>query len=223
MEIVFEDNHFLIINKKPGQLSQSDKTGDQSILELCKNYIKLKYSKKGNVFLGLVNRIDRPTSGLLILAKTSKCLERMNKILRNREIKKTYLAITEKHPIKKSDRLINFLKKNEKKNKSFVVNKEKKGSKESILNYKLVKELDNYNVLKIKLETGRHHQIRAQLSSIGYPIKGDLKYGAPRSNKNKSIHLHCRSIEISHPVNKKIYKWIAPTPKDALWSASPSD
>ena len=127
MEIVFEDNHFLIINKKPGQLSQSDKTGDQSILELCKNYIKLKYSKKGNVFLGLVNRIDRPTSGLLILAKTSKCLERMNKILRNREIKKTYLAITEKHPIKKSDRLINFLKKNEKKNKSFVVNKETKG------------------------------------------------------------------------------------------------
>ena len=151
MEIVFEDNHFLIVNKTPGQLSQSDKTGDQSILELCKNYIKLKYNKKGNVFLGLVNRIDRPTSGLLILAKTSKCLERMNKILKNREIKKTYVAITEKNTIKKSGRLINFLKKNEKKNKSFVVNKEIKGSKESILNYKLVKELDNYNVLKIQL------------------------------------------------------------------------
>ena len=155
MEIVFEDNHFLIINKKPGQLSQSDKTGDQSILELCKNYIKLKYSKKGNVFLGLVNRIDRPTSGLLILAKTSKCLERMNKILRNREIKKTYLAITEKHPIKKSGRLINFLKKNEKKNKSFVVNKETKGSKESILNYKLVKELDNPKEWTLQLCTQR--------------------------------------------------------------------
>ena len=154
MEIVFEDNHLLIVNKKPGQLSQSDKTGDQSILELCKNYLKLKYNKKGNVFLGLVNRIDRPTSGLLILAKTSKCLERMNKILKNREIKKTYIAITEKNTIKKSGRLINFLKKNEKKNKSFVVNKEIKGSKESILNYKLVKELDNYNVLKINLETG---------------------------------------------------------------------
>ena len=166
MEIVFEDNHLLIVNKTPGQLSQSDKTGDQSILELCKNYIKLKYNKKGNVFLGLVNRIDRPTSGLLILAKTSKCLERMNKILKNREIKKTYVAITEKNTIKKSGRLINFLKKNEKKNKSFVVNKEIKGSKESILNYKLVKELDNYNVLKINLETGRHHQIRAQLSNI---------------------------------------------------------
>ena len=128
MEIVFEDNHLLIVNKKPGQLSQSDKTGDQSILELCKNYIKLKYNKKGNVFLGLVNRIDRPTSGLLILAKTSKSLERMNKILKNREIKKTYVAITEKNTIKKSGRLINFLKKNEKKNKSFVVNKETKGS-----------------------------------------------------------------------------------------------
>ena len=161
MEIVFEDNHLLIVNKTPGQLSQSDKTGDQSILELCKNYIKLKYNKKGNVFLGLVNRIDRPTSGLLILAKTSKCLERMNKILKNREIKKTYVAITEKNTIKKSGRLINFLKKNEKKNKSFVVNKEIKGSKESILNYKLVKELDNYNVLKINLETGRHHQIQS--------------------------------------------------------------
>ena len=135
MKIVFEDNHFLIVNKRPGQLSQSDKTGDQSILELCKNYLKIKYNKKGNVFLGLANRIDRPTSGLLILTKTSKCLERMNKILSNREIKKTYVAITEKNTIKKSGRLINFLKKNEKKNKSFVVNKEIKGSKESILNY----------------------------------------------------------------------------------------
>ena len=133
MKIVFEDNHFLIVNKRPGQLSQSDKTGNQSILELCKNYLKLKYNKKGNVFLGLVNRIDRPTSGLLILAKTSKCLERMNKILKNREIKKTYVAITEKNTIKKSGRLINFLKKNEKKNKSFVVNKKIKGTKESIL------------------------------------------------------------------------------------------
>ena len=219
MEIVFEDNHLLIVNKTPGQLSQSDKTGDQSILELCKNYIKLKYNKKGNVFLGLVNRIDRPTSGLLILAKTSKCLERMNKILKNREIKKTYVAITEKNTIKKSGRLINFLKKNEKKNKSFVVNKEINGSKESILNYKLVKELDNYNVLKIHLETGRHHQIRAQLSNIESPIMGDIKYGAKRPNKDLSICLHSKSLEFIHPVTKKQLKIEAGFPDLKIWNS----
>ena len=219
MEVIFEDNHFLVINKKPGQLSQCDKTGDESVLELCKNYIKKKYNKKGNVFLGLVNRIDRPTSGLLILSKTSKCLERMNKIFRNREIKKTYFAITEKYPIKKSGRLINFLKKNEKKNKSFVVNKEIKGSKESILNYKLVKELDNYNVLEINLETGRHHQIRTQLSNINSPVKGDVKYGAKRPNKDLSICLHSYSVNFIHPVTKKQLIIKAGFPELKIWNS----
>ena len=171
------------------------------------------------MFLGLVNRIDRPTSGLLILAKTSKCLQRMNKILKNREIKKTYVAITEKNTIKKSGRLINFLKKNEKKNKSFVVNKEIKGSKESILNYKLVKELDNYNVLKINLETGRHHQIRAQLSNINCPIMGDIKYGAKRPNKDLSICLHSKSLEFTHPVTKKQLKIEAGFPDLKIWNS----
>lgn len=219
MEVIFEDNHLLVINKKPGQLSQCDKTGNESVLELCKNYIKKKYNKKGNVFLGLVNRIDRPTSGLLILSKTSKCLERMNKIFRNREIKKTYLAITEKHPIKKSGRLINFLKKNEKKNKSFVVNKKIKGSKESILNYKLVKELNNYNVLEINLETGRHHQIRTQLSNINSPVKGDVKYGAKRPNKDLSICLHSYSVNFIHPVTKKQLIIKAGFPELKIWNS----
>ena len=218
MEIVFEDNHLLIVNKKPGQLSQSDKTGDQSILELCKNYIKLKYNKKGNVFLGLVNRIDRPTSGLLIFSKTSKSLARMNDLQKNRKIKKTYYAITEKQPNKASDKLTNFLKKNQTKNKSFVVDESDLKSKRAVLNYKMIKKLENYFLLEIILETGRHHQIRCQLSHIGCPIKGDVKYGAKRPNKDRSICLHSNKIEFIHPVTKKELTITAQPPNSNIWS-----
>ena len=219
MDIVFEDNHILIINKKAGQLSQSDKTGDISILDLCKSYIKKKYNKNGNVFLGLVNRIDRPTSGLLILAKTSKCLERMNKILRLREIKKTYFAIIEKGSIDNSGKLVDYLKKNEKKNKSFIVNKKIKGSKKSILTYELIRKLNNYYVIKINIETGRHHQIRAQLSNINCSIKGDVKYGAKRANNDFSICLHSSILEFTHPTTKKELKIEAKFPDSKIWNS----
>ena len=223
LNILFEDNHLLVVNKNPGILVQNDKTGDISLLDLCKQYIKKKYSKKSNVFLGLVHRIDRPVSGTIIFAKSSKSLSRLNNQFKLRDVKKTYWAIVNGVVYEEEKKLIHWLLKKSSQNKSFTYNKEIPRSKKSILQFKKIHTFKNYTLLRINLETGRHHQIRAQLSSIGYPIKGDLKYGAPRSNKNKSIHLHCRSIEISHPVNKKIYKWIAPTPKDALWSASPSD
>ncbi len=219
MDIIYEDNHFLIINKRPGQLSQSDRTGDKSVLDLSKLYIKKKYKKNGNVFLGLVNRIDRPTSGLLILAKTSKCLERMNKVLRLREIKKIYFAITEKGPINNTGKLVNYLKKNEKKNKSFIVSKGTKGAKKSILTYHLIKKLNNYHVLKINIETGRHHQIRAQLSNINCPIKGDIKYGAKRTNIDKSICLHSTSLEFIHPTTSEILKIEAKFPDSKIWNS----
>ena len=223
LNILFEDNHLLVVNKNPGILVQNDKTGDISLLDLCKQYIKKKYSKKSNVFLGLVHRIDRPVSGTIIFAKSSKSLSRLNKQFKLRDVKKTYWAIVNGIVHEQEKKLIHWLLKKSSQNKSFAYNKEIHRSKKSILQFEKIHTFKNYTLLRINLETGRHHQIRAQLSSIGYPIKGDLKYGAPRSNKNKSIHLHCRSIEISHPVNKKIYKWIAPTPKDALWNASPYD
>ena len=219
MDIVFEDNHILIINKKAGQLSQSDKTGDISVLDLCKSYIKKKYNKNGNVFLGLVNRIDRPTSGLLILAKTSKCLERMNEILRLREIKKTYIAIIEKGFINNSGKLVDYLKKNKKKNKSYVVNNKIKGSKKSILTYHQIKKLNNYYVIKVNIKTGRHHQIRAQLSNINCPIKGDVKYGAKRANNDYSICLHSHNLEFIHPITKKELKIEAKLPDSKIWNS----
>ena len=175
MDILFEDNHLLIINKRPGELSQLDKTGDNSVLEKYKLYLKNKHNKKGNVFLGLVNRLDRPTSGALILAKTSKALSRMNKMLVERKILKKYLAVVEKKPTKKKNTLINFLKKNQKQNKSYIVDQTTKDSKKAILHYTTLKELDNYSLIEIRLETGRHHQIRVQLSNIGCFIKGGLR------------------------------------------------
>lgn len=217
MDILFEDNHLLIINKRPGELSQLDKTGDNSILEKYKLYLKKKHNKKGNVFLGLVNRLDRPTSGILILAKTSKALSRMNKMLVERKILKKYLAIVEKKPIRKKNTLINFLKKNQKQNKSYIVDQTNKDSKKAILHYTTLKELDNYSLLEIRLETGRHHQIRVQLSNIGCFIKGDLKYGSKRSNSDKSICLHANEISFIHPVSKNEIKIKANTPQNNIW------
>ncbi|MCD9853959.1 RNA pseudouridine synthase [Epilithonimonas sp. JDS] len=219
-QIIFEDNHMMVINKKAGQLVQGDKTGDLSLLELIKDFIKNRDDKPGNVFLGLVHRIDRPTSGLVIYAKTSKALTRLTVMVKNREIKKTYWALTAKDMIPKSQRLVHYLQKNEKTNKATVFVKPTDGAKESILTYTIIKTLDNYQLLEIDLETGRHHQIRAQLSKIGVPIKGDLKYGAPRSNPDGGISLHARKLQFIHPVTKEKIEIIAPVPQnDAVWKA----
>ncbi|SFI85615.1 ribosomal large subunit pseudouridine synthase D [Kaistella treverensis] len=220
-QIVFEDNHLLVINKKTGQLVQGDKTGDLSLLDLLKNFLKKRDQKPGNVFLGLVHRIDRPTSGLVIYAKTSKALSRLTQMVKNREIKKTYWAVVPKVEIPKAQRLVHYLQKNEKNNKATVFPKVTQGAKEAILNYEIIKVLDNFQLLEIDLETGRHHQIRAQLAKIGAPIKGDLKYGSPRSNPDGGIHLHARKLEFHHPVTKENITITAPVPdNDAVWKAS---
>lgn len=219
-QILYEDNHLLVINKKAGQLVQGDKTGDESLLEAIKNFIKIRDNKPGNVFLGLVHRIDRPTSGLVIYAKTSKALSRLTQMVKNREIKKTYWAVVTKEMIPQSQRLVHYLKKNEKNNKAIIFTKPTEGAKESILTYQIIKTLDNYHLLEIDLETGRHHQIRAQLSKIGASIKGDLKYGSARSNPDGGIHLHARKLEFIHPVTKENVEIIAPVPQnDAVWKA----
>jgi len=217
MKVIYEDNHLIIINKNPGELSQSDKTRDLSLVDKTKEYLKAKYQKKGNVYLGLVNRLDRPTSGLIIFSKTSKCLARMNKLQKLRKIKKTYLVITENPPHDKSGQLTNYLKKNQTKNKSFVTNRNDPKSKKAVLYYKLLKTLKNYFLLEVQLETGRHHQIRCQLSHIKCFIKGDLKYGAKRSNRDKSICLHSYKIEFKHPVSNKELSIIAEPPKNNIW------
>lgn len=219
-QIVFEDNHLLIINKKAGQLVQGDKTGDASLLDLIKDFIKKRDQKPGNVFLGLVHRIDRPTSGLVIYAKTSKALTRLTQMVKNREIKKTYWAVVAKEMIPQSQRLVHYLYKNEKTNKSTVFIKPTENAKESILNYQIIKTLDNFRLLEVDLETGRHHQIRAQLSKIGVAIKGDLKYGSSRSNPDGGIHLHARRLEFIHPVTKENLVVVAPVPQnDSVWAA----
>lgn len=219
LEVLFEDNHIIIVNKKAGDITQGDKTGDKPLSDVVKEYVKEKYNKPGNVFIGTVHRLDRPTSGIVIFARTSKALERLNKMLRDKTINKTYWAIVKNAPKKENDTLINFLKKDTKKNKSFVYKKEISGSKEATLHYKTIKKLDNYFLLEINLETGRHHQIRTQLSFIGSPIKGDLKYGFNRSNKDGSISLHARKIEFVHPVSKENISILAPTPTDLIWNA----
>jgi 23S rRNA pseudouridine1911/1915/1917 synthase len=219
LQILFEDNHIIIVNKRSGDITQGDKTGDKPLSDVVKEYIKEKYNKAGNVFLGVVHRLDRPTSGVIIFARTSKSLERLNKMLRDKDISKTYWAIVKEHPKKEKDTLINYLKKNPKNNKSSVYPKEITDSKKAILHYQLIKKLDNYALLEIDLETGRHHQIRAQLASIGFPIKGDLKYGFNRSNKDGSIHLHARKIVFIHPVTKEEVSITAPTPDEVIWNA----
>ncbi|WP_370408055.1 RluA family pseudouridine synthase [Tenacibaculum dicentrarchi] len=219
LQVLHEDNHLMIINKRAGDIVQGDKTGDKPLSDVVKEYIKEKYNKPGAVYLGTVHRLDRPTSGVVIYARTSKALERLNKMLRDKTIQKTYWAVVKEQPEKTADTLIGFLKKNSKNNKSTAYKKEVDGSKKAILHYKTLKNLDNYSLLEIDLETGRHHQIRVQLSNIGCIIKGDLKYGAKRSNKDGGIHLHARKIEFIHPVSKELIKVIAPTPKDPIWGA----
>jgi 23S rRNA pseudouridine1911/1915/1917 synthase len=219
LQILFEDNHIIIVNKRAGDITQGDKTGDKPLSDVVKEYIKDKYNKPGNVFLGVVHRLDRPTSGIIIFAKTSKSLERLNKMLRDKTINKTYWAVVKNHPKKEKDTLINFLRKNPKNNKSTAYPKEIEGSKKAILHYTVIKKLDNYSLIEVDLETGRHHQIRSQLSNIGSPIKGDLKYGFDRSNKDGSIHLHARRIQFIHPVTKEEVNITAPTPKEVIWNA----
>lgn len=216
-QIVYEDNHIMIVNKKVGQLVQGDKTGDASLINLIKNFIKIRDHKPGNVYLGLVHRIDRPTSGLVIFAKTSKALSRLTQMVKDRKIKKIYWAVVQKGLIPKSQELIHYLKKNQKNNKAIVFPRETEGAKKAILSYNIIKTLDNYQLLEVNLQTGRHHQIRAQLSKIGVNIKGDLKYGATRSNKNGGIHLHARKLQFIHPVSKENISVIAPVPKDNIW------
>ncbi|HAT3994159.1 TPA: RNA pseudouridine synthase [Elizabethkingia anophelis] len=219
-QIVYEDNHLLVINKQVGQLVQGDKTGDKSLLDEIKDFIKIRDHKPGNVFLGLVHRIDRPTSGLVIYAKTSKALSRLTQMVKNREIEKTYWAIVPKEMIPLEQKLVHYLRKNEKNNKATVFEKVTEGAKEARLHYKVIRTLDNYYLLEIDLETGRHHQIRAQLAKIGIPIKGDLKYGASRSNPDGGIHLHARKLSFIHPVTKEAIEIIAPTnPQDKIWQA----
>ena len=219
LQVLFEDNHIVIVNKRAGDITQGDKTGDKPLSDVVKEYIKEKYNKPGEVFLGVVHRLDRPTSGVIIFARTSKALERLNKMLRERTISKTYWAVVKNTPLKEKDSLIHFLKKNPKNNKSTVFTKETDASKKAILHYSVIKKLDNYSLLEIDLETGRHHQIRAQLAYIGSPIKGDLKYGASRSNKDGSIHLHARKISFTHPVSKENILFLAPIPNETIWNA----
>ncbi len=219
LQVLFEDNHLIIINKQTGDIVQGDKTGDTPLSDIVKAYIKIKYNKPGNVFLGVVHRLDRPTSGIVVFAKTSKALERFNKMLREKKVTKTYWAVVKKKPPKDTDTLVNYLKKNPKNNKSTVFKTEAEGSKKAVLHYKLIKSLDNYHLLEVNLETGRHHQIRAQLAAIGCPIKGDLKYGFDRSNKDGGIHLHARKIAYIHPVSKENISITAPTPNEVIWKA----
>lgn len=217
--ILYEDNHLLVVNKAPGQLVQGDKTGDVPLVDLAKAYIKTKYNKPGEVFLGVVHRLDRPTSGVLVFARTSKALTRLNEQFKSREAKKEYWAIVEGTKVPKEKILNHWLIRNPKQNKSYAYLKEVPNSKAAKLSFRLHHSLDRYSCLRIQLHTGRHHQIRAQLSFSGLIIKGDLKYGASRSNKDGSICLHARSLEIIHPVKKEPIKWTAAPPKDVLWSA----
>lgn len=217
LKVLFEDNHLIIVNKKVGDIVQGDKTGDQPLSEVVKDYIKEKYSKPGRVFLGVIHRLDRPTSGIVVFAKTSKALERMNKMLREHQVTKTYWAIVEGSPEPQKARLEHFLRKNPKNNKSTAFSKNNTDAKKAILHYKTLLTLDRYSLLEINLETGRHHQIRCQLSVTGHPIKGDLKYGSKRSNKNIGIHLHAVKIQFNHPVKKDPVIVYAPLPEDNLW------
>lgn len=222
IDVLFEDNHIIAINKKPSQLVQGDKTNDEPLSEMVKKYIKLKYNKPGEVFIGVVHRLDRPVSGIVLFAKTSKALSRLNELFRTKNIQKTYWAVVKNTPKKTQDTLVNFLIKDEKTNKSRAFNEERKNALRSELSYKTIGKTDNYYLLEVLPITGRHHQIRVQLAHMGCPIKGDLKYGFDRSNKDASIHLHARKIEFIHPVkNEKIIIEATP-PNDPVWNACAS-
>jgi 23S rRNA pseudouridine1911/1915/1917 synthase len=223
LDIIYEDNHLLVVNKPAGLLVQGDQTGDPTLLDHAKEYLKKKYNKPGAVYLGLVHRLDRPTSGVIVLARTSKALSRLNQQFKDREPKKTYWALVEGKP-QEETKLLHFLKRNSKLNKSFAHKHEVPESKKAVLEYKCIKRLNNYSLLEIDLHTGRHHQIRAQLSAERLFIKGDLKYGAKRPNSDGSIHLLARTLEITHPVRKDRLLFVAKPPtSDGLWDACLSD
>jgi len=219
MEVVYEDNHIIIINKASGEIVQGDKSGDTPLADLVKDYIKRKYNKPGNVFLGVVHRLDRPVSGLVVFARTSKALTRLNDMFRNGDIHKTYWAITRNRPPEEEATLTHWITRNTQQNKSYAADREKPNSKKAMLRYRLIGCTDNYHLLEVQLMTGRHHQIRCQLAHIGCPIKGDLKYGAQRSNPDGSICLHARRVEFVHPVTKQTIVAEAPLPTLPPWNA----
>lgn len=219
MQVVYEDNHIIIVAKRSGEIVQGDKTGDTPLSELVKQYIKEKYQKPGAVFIGVVHRLDRPVAGLVVFARTSKALERLNRMFAEGQVRKTYWAITKNRPPHEEDTLTHWLRRNEKQNKSYASETEKPGSKRAVLKYKVIGASTNYTLLEVQLMTGRHHQIRCQLAAIGCPIKGDLKYGAQRSNPDGSISLLARSVEFEHPVSHETIRAVAPLPADSLWQA----
>ena len=219
LEVLYEDNHLIVVNKRPGDIVQGDKTGDMPLSEITKAFLKKKYNKPGNVYLGVVHRLDRPTSGIVLFAKTSKALPRLNKMFADKTAKKTYWAIVETAPSAAQATLRHWLVRNAKQNKSYAHNNKVPNSKMAILTYRMLKKLDRYFLLEIDLMTGRHHQIRSQLAAVGSIIKGDVKYGGRRSNVDGSIHLHARSLEIPHPVKKEPMTFVAPPPKKVIWQA----
>lgn len=218
LQILYEDNHIIAVNKRPSDIVQGDKTGDAPLSDFVKQYIKEKYNKPGDVFVGTVHRIDRPVSGIVLFAKTSKALARLNQLFQTKEIQKTYWAVVKNKPQNIKGKLVHYLKKNEAKNMSRAYEKEQQGALRSELDYELILSLDNYHLLEITPHTGRHHQIRVQLSTIKCPIKGDVKYGFDRTNKDASIHLHARKIEFIHPVKKEPITIIAPPPNEVIWN-----
>lgn len=217
MNVVYEDNHIIIVNKKSGEIVQGDKTGDTPLSDTVKDYIKAKYDKPGNVFLGVVHRLDRPVSGLVVFARTSKALTRLNEMFRKGEVEKTYWAITVNKPEADEGEVVSWLVRNERQNKSYAYDREVPGSKKAVLRYRVIGYSDRYHLVEVRLLTGRHHQIRCQLAHIGCPIKGDLKYGAPRSNPDGSISLLSRKVHLVHPVSKLDITVEAPLPDDRLW------
>jgi len=219
MEVLYEDNHIIAVNKKSTELVQGDKTGDEPLSDRVKAYLAHKYHKPGNVFLGVVHRIDRPVSGVVLFARTSKSLGRLNKMFQEKQVSKKYLAVVRNKPPAEDGQLFNYLRKNEKQNKSYAFDKQVKGSKEALLSYRLLNRTDRYYLIEIDLHTGRHHQIRCQLANAGCPIKGDLKYGYTRSNNDGSISLHAWKLLFSHPVKDKEMELIAPIPSNDIWSS----
>jgi 23S rRNA pseudouridine1911/1915/1917 synthase len=219
MTVVYEDNHIIVVNKSASEIVQGDKTGDTPLSELVKQYLKEKYNKSGNVFVGVTHRLDRPVSGLVIFAKTSKALARLNDMFQHGGVKKSYWAIVKNQPKEPEGELVNYLVRNEKQNKSYAYDREVPGSKKAVLCYRQIAQSDNYFLLEVDLKTGRHHQIRCQLAKMGCPIKGDLKYGFPRSNPDGSICLHSRRVAFVHPVSKQEIVLEAPVPNDNLWNS----
>lgn len=219
MEVIYEDNHIIIVNKTNSEIVQGDKTGDRPLSEQVKEYLRVKYSKPGNVFCGVVHRLDRPVSGIVVFAKTSKALTRLNEMFKNQKVQKTYWAIVANRPPQDEGVLEDYLVRNEKQNKSYAYRNEVPGSKKAVLDYRLIGQSKNYYLLEVHLHTGRHHQIRCQLANLGCPIKGDLKYGARRSNPGGGISLHARNVQFVHPVSKQLIDVTAPVPDDDIWDS----